>query len=51
MKNLQMFCTSLEPKHYEIIKGLGYTPAALGEKDFQDGWLRDNSKQNISKKK
>ena len=50
MKNLQMFCTSLEPQHYEFIKELGYTPAALGEKTFQDGWLRDNSKENISKK-
>ena len=50
MKNLKMFCTSLEPRHYEFIKELGYIPAAVGEKNFQDGWLRDNSKENISKK-
>ena len=48
MKNLKMFCTSLEPRHYEFIKELGYIPAAVGEKNFQDGWLRDNSKENIS---
>ena len=50
MKNLKMFCTSLEPNHYNIIKNLGYTPVGLGEKDFGDGWSRDNSGINISNK-
>ena len=50
MKNLEMFCTSMEPNHYEFIKEAGYIPSALGEKDFQDGWLRDNTNINISKK-
>ena len=48
MKNLEMFCTSMEPKHYEFIKKAGYVPCALGEKDFQKGWLRDNTNINIS---
>ncbi len=45
-----MFCTSLEPNHYEIIKKLGYIPAGLGEKNFTSDWFRDNSGENISKK-
>ena len=50
MKNLKMFCISLEPKHYEFIKDLGYTPVGLGEKDFNQNWLSDKSEINISKK-
>ena len=45
-----MFCTTLEPSHYKFIKSLGYIPAGLGEKNFDDGWFRDNSGLNISKK-
>ena len=37
MKNLKMFCTSLEPNHYEFIKRLGYIPAGLGDKNFKGG--------------
>ena len=28
----------------------GYIPSALGDKDFQKGWLRDNTNINISSK-
>ena len=34
MKNLKMFCTTLEPGHYELIKKLGYIPVGLGDKSF-----------------
>ena len=50
MKNLKMFCISLEPNHYEFIKNLGYVPVGLGEKDFNQNWLNDKSGINISKK-
>ena len=50
MKNLEMFCTSLEPDHYNFIKKLGYIPVGLGSKNFQKGWIRDNSGENISTK-
>ena len=50
MKNLEMFCTSMEPNHYDFIKKVGYIPSALGDKDFQKGWLRDNTDINISNK-
>ena len=50
MKNLNMFCLTLEPNHYKFIKELGYTPVGLGEKNFNKDWFTDKSKINISKK-
>ena len=50
MKNLNMFCLSLEPKHYNFIKELGYLPVGLGEKDFSKEWFSDRLGINISKK-
>ena len=50
MKNLKMFCISLEPNHYDFIKSLGYEPVGLGDKNFNDKWFRDNSGINISRK-
>ena len=48
MKNLKMFCISLEPNHYEFIKNLGYIPVGLGEKDFNESWLSDKSFKKYS---
>ena len=45
-----MFCISLEPNHYKFIKDLGYIPVGLGEKNFDNNWLSDNSGLNISEK-
>ena len=50
MKNLKMFCITLEPNHYKFIKELGYFPVGLGEKNFDDKWYNDKSGENISKK-
>ena len=52
MKNLKMFCLTLEPSHEKFIKELGYTPVGLGEKDFSksDEWFTDKSGTNISEK-
>ena len=50
MKNLKMFCVSLEPNHYNFIKNLGYVPVGLGDKDFDANWFRDTSGTNISNK-
>ena len=49
MKNLNMFCITLDPNHYKFIKKLGYIPVGLGEKKFDEGWLSDKSGINISK--
>ena len=50
MKNLKMFCLSLEPGHYEFIKRLQYIPVGLGEINFSKNWFTDKSGANISKK-
>jgi hypothetical protein len=50
MKNLKMFCLSLEPNHYSFIKELGYIPVGLGDKYFDEKWITDKSGENISKK-
>ena len=50
MKNLRMFCISLEPNHYNFIKSLDYEPVGLGDKEFSDKWFKDKSNINISKK-
>ena len=50
MRNLKMFCISLEPNHYNFIKELGYIPVGLGEKEFNNDWLSGKSGTNISKK-
>jgi len=50
MRNLKMFCISLEPNHYNFIKELGYIPVGLGEKDFSEDWFSDRLGINISKK-
>ena len=50
MKNLNMFCLSLEPSHYKFINELGYIPVGLGDKTFDSNWLDDKSGDNISKK-
>ena len=50
MKNLQMYCISLNPSHLDLIKNTGYAPVGLGDKDFSSEWLIDKTKNNISLK-
>ena len=45
-----MFCLSMEPKHYEFIKELGYIPVGLGEKNFSKELFSDKTGRNISQK-
>ena len=48
MKNLDMFCLTLEPNHYNFIKKLGYIPVGLGEKIFSKDWFSDKPGINIT---
>ena len=48
MKNLMMFCMSMETNHLEAIKGFNYLPVGLGEKIFSEDWFVDNKGENIS---
>ena len=50
MKNLSMFCLSLYGDHLNNLKKINYIPVGLGENNFNNEWLRDNTKQNISNK-
>ena len=48
MKNLKMFCITLNPLHKDLINKLGYTAVGLGENSFQGKWLNDKTKKNIA---
>ena len=50
MKNLSMFCLTLEPSHYQFIKDLNYIPVGLGKNKFMDEVLSDKSGDSISNK-
>ena len=50
MKNLNMFCITLNPNHHEKIKKMNYLPVGLGDQSFDKSWFKDNTGQNISKK-
>jgi hypothetical protein len=45
-----MFCLSLYGEHLNNLKKINYIPVGLGENNFNNEWLRDNTKQNISNK-
>ena len=50
MDNLIIYCSCLQNANLEIIKNLNYIPVGLKNNDFSKEWLRDNTKENISKK-
>jgi len=50
MKNLKIYCLSLNPLHLNLIKHLGYEPVGLGQSNFSNEWLDDKSEKNISSK-
>ena len=50
MKNLKMFCITLNPKHLKIIQDLNYIPVGLGNKNFNTNWVTDKGLFEISHK-
>ena len=50
MKNLLVFCLTLNPEHEKIIKELGYIPVGLGDRKFSQDTFSDKLGENISKK-
>ena len=50
MNNLTIYCLCLHDELLEKVKKINYQPVALGENNFQKGWIRDNQDINISKK-
>jgi len=50
MKNLRIYCISLNPFHLNLIKKLGYIPVGLGDKTFLNDWLEDKTLHTIASK-
>ena len=47
---MKIYCLDIHNSNLHKIKKLKYIPVGLGEDNFDSGWLRDNSGDNISKK-
>ena len=50
MESLQMYCLSIHDGLYKKINDLNYIPAGLGDFNYNDKWVRDNTGENISYK-
>ena len=50
MKKLKMYCLTTRDEDLELIESLGYLPVGLGKNISANGFLRDNSKDNIFEK-
>ena len=48
MKNISIFCLTLNPKHEKLIRNLNYLPVGLGDKKFSENCFSDK-KTSISK--
>ena len=47
---MKIFCMCLYDHHIKNLKNLNYIPVGLGENNFSNEWLRDNTGDNISHK-
>ena len=50
MNNLKIYCMCLDDDYLGIVKKLNYIPVGLKNKNFSEGWLLDNTLENISEK-
>jgi len=50
MNNLEMFCICIHNDLLDKVRKLNYVPVGLGNEEFENGWLRDNTGINISNK-
>ena len=50
MQNLRMYCICIHNEILPKVKKLNYIPVGLGDDDFNDEWIRDNSGDHISEK-
>ena len=50
MKNISIFCLTLNPKHEKLIRNLNYLPVGLGDKKFSENCFSDKKGLSISKK-
>ena len=50
MDKLQMYCLAIDDSLKNKIKELNYIPVGLGDYNFSEEWLRDNTGKNIAEK-
>jgi hypothetical protein len=50
MSKFKIYCLSMSNQHLDKIKKLNYIPVALGDDNFAEGWIKDNTGRNISYK-
>ena len=50
MNNLKIYCMCLDDNYLSIVKKLNYIPVGLKNKNFSEGWLLDNTLENISER-
>ena len=50
MSNLNMYCICVHNNLLNKVKELNYIPVGLGDDNFNEEWMRDNTKKNISNK-
>ena len=50
MKNGKIYCLCLHNRVLSVVRKLGYEPVGVGNDNFSNDWLRDNTKKNISHK-
>ena len=48
MKNLQIYCITLNPQHKNLIEKIQYLPVGLGDKNFSSEWLQDKTGDSIA---
>ncbi len=50
MKNGKIYCLCLHNRVLSVVRKLGYEPVGVGNDNFSNDWLRDNTLKNISYK-
>jgi len=50
MDNLKIYCMCLDNSYLNTVRKLNYIPVGLKNKNFSEGWLLDNTLENISEK-
>ena len=50
MKKIKIYCLCVHNELLDKVKRIGYEPVGLGQNNFNEGWLRDNTFENISNK-
>ena len=48
MRSATIYCLCIHNKVLPVMKKLGYEPVGLGNDNFSEKWLRDNTLKNIS---